>query len=49
MEIYGMQKDMIVAGGYNIYPKEIDEVPLRPSDLRYAAMKSWPRELCCQT
>lgn len=21
-----MQKDMIVAGGYNIYPKEIDEV-----------------------
>ena len=26
MEIYGMQKEMIVAGGYNIYPKEINEV-----------------------
>jgi acyl-CoA synthetase (AMP-forming)/AMP-acid ligase II len=26
MEICGMQKEMIVAGGYNIYPKEINEV-----------------------
>lgn len=26
MEVCGMQKDMIVAAGYNIYPKENDEI-----------------------
>ena len=45
MEICGMQKEMIVAGGYNIYPKEINEVLFNHPKILEACAAGVPDEI----
>ena len=43
--IVDRKKDMIVASGYNVYPREIEEVPLRASRRRRSGRGRHPRRV----
>ena len=42
--IVDRSKDMIIRGGYNVYPREIEEVLVTHPDVSLAAVKGVPHE-----
>ena len=44
LTLSGRASDMIISGGYNIYPKEIEQVLDRDHQIAEAAVVGWPDE-----